>query len=136
MLVISHLSKLAPFNQYTVKIDGSSRVTKRNRRFLKAYTPPAVILKSSTPTRVSTNAPSNEEVLHRSPDENDHMMETPVAVTDPSPTKMRQNPDTSIREENAPRRLPLAMRRLMDYNNRGLKEIEPEDGTRRRLMRF
>ncbi len=49
------VTEALPFDQYTVKIDGSSRVTKRNRQFLKPYTPVDTAIANVVPREASTH---------------------------------------------------------------------------------
>ena len=60
-------------DQYVVKVDGSGRLTKRNRRFLRAFSPASVVIHnaplSSTPTNVVSgekNLPSADKDTHDS----------------------------------------------------------------------
>ena len=116
-------------NQYVVKIDGSGRATLRNRRFLRKYEPMfprkprstlSDRLQSRPALRFYSNAPTS-----------------PVRVPIPprSIVEHYRDDDTSMRESNVPCSQPdrpavliqppkakLAVRRLNDFNKKGLKE--------------
>ena len=124
------VTEVLPFDQYLVKIDGSWRVTRRNRRFLKVYVP---VDTPSTPPAIPLNIPSDQM--------NDPLMEVRDAVT-PQPTVAHEPVEPSSPHErfvtdeaeklsDKPERLPAALRKLADYNNPGLQETAPI-GRRRR----
>ena len=46
--------EVLPFNQYTVRIDGFRRVTKRNRKYLRGYTPATVMIRNSASSSGTT----------------------------------------------------------------------------------
>ena len=82
------------FDKYPVKIDGSGRLTIRNRRFLRQYTP-ATNLKPSTTDAIVTKAdgalPAPTTLSMPSSDTNDH--NAPEAINS-------QLPETSPNKES------------------------------------
>lgn len=125
------------FDQYVVRIDGSGRVTLRNRKFLRRYIPviprsplatlPTFIATKSIPTCPEpVNVP--EAVLPRPPTDNnsqppdDTLIDNPVA--DPEPIDIPKTPNV---EADRPlpmtiTRVPRAVRALQPHNKPGLKE--------------
>ena len=63
------ITEVLPHDQYTVKVDGSSRVTRRNRRFLRSYVPATMTISAGIPAMVprskvvSSAEPPTEEVV-------------------------------------------------------------------------
>ena len=111
-----------PYHQYTVKVDGSGRLTKRNRRFLRRFIP------ASTTITWPTNTANITDPVDT------------TSIADPASTS-EQPPDGTDNANNSPnvpsrspeRRIPLMLRRLQPYNNPGLKEVPlPEDAGRLR----
>ena len=57
------------YNKYRVKVDGSGRVTDRNRQFLKKFTPVTPGMPGPTPTTVNqTPQPRSQQPLHPAPE--------------------------------------------------------------------
>ena len=117
------VTEVLPFDKYTVKIDGSWRVTQRNRRFLKASVPASTeIYHHRAPVPESTIPIPNKEVMIRSP-----RQEVPAAsysdnvIPYSPPTTSEKLPNHSPVQQE-PKRLPLMLRRLQDHNKPGLKE--------------
>ena len=124
-------------DQYVIKIDGSGRVTKRNRRFLRAFTP-------------ATSRMGCEPFTAPPPHRAEHDVPLPVdPVPDPQTTAATRSPPpfptypvddglTDAGPELSPgahslpsgpddraaerRKVPRALARLLPFNNPGLKE--------------
>lgn len=133
------------FHQYVVRVDGSGRVTLRNRKFLRHYTPvverrpvaclpgpmattpggPASLkLKVPMPTPMlpptgtvpATNPPAPEP----QPDTIYHeTLPAPMVVPAPAPASPR------------PKKIPAALARLLPYNKAGCQELTPIRRNRR-----
>ena len=140
--------EVKPFQQYTVKIDGSGRVTLRNRKHLRKFTPfqqEKIFIPVPAPVPTSTVRPE-ENIYNDSSDSGQrNMPELNTAKPDTgSPVVQVETPDKAAEEEVAPQleqpqtsstpephtirpqpRLPLALRRLKDHNKAGLKETVP-----------
>ena len=139
------------FDQYRVRVDGSGRITLRNRKFLRKYIPvhpppprrsialdlpllsktpqfrgsptpkmtppPPVADPTSTfqptnqPPAIPTTPPPTTSPTPNSPEPTEH----------PTPTPSPSN-TTLERSSPKPKPLPLALRRLQDFNNKGLRE--------------
>ena len=117
------------FHQYVIRVDGSGRVTLRNRRFLRRYTPvvergPVTMLPgplqlgwrtsplpspSADPVR-----PPNPQPLPEGPTTSPTypQLTYPPAVDQPTPV-----PPTN--------KLPRSMARLLPYNTAGRRELSP-----------
>ena len=104
--------EVLPHNQYMIKIDGSGRVTRRNRKFLRRFKPASVELPVPcrdrwVPECGVTESPQHTEIPRLAPGapvtgSNDNL----PPITTPPP----------------PPRVPRALQRLMPYNKPGLKE--------------
>ena len=123
------VTEVLPFDKYTVKIDGSSRVTQRNRRFLKSYTPvtTAVAVENRPLPSVMENVSGGALNRPSAHVEIEPLVSPTTPRCDPvMGTEMHQHPDPANRETRSappkPKRMPLALRKLQDYNNPGLKE--------------
>ena len=133
------------FDQYVVRVDGSGRVTLRNRKFLRKYTPvvsraPVAMLPNastlpskllpitpppdmpspppptSAPPAVSTPQPA-QPATPQVPDlPRPSSPDPPVA--DQSPPLLASPPDSS-----PPSRVPRALKGLLSHNKPGLKEL-------------
>ena len=125
-----------PHNQYTIKIDGSGRLSKRNRRFLRFFKPASSVVTDSPRASSFTDSSLRNPVPNNSDDsiiatpepsltpcEADQADVSPEPVTgnDLSPTKRTAKP-------------ALALRKLEDFNSPGLK-IESPVTTRLRPRR-
>ena len=135
------------FDQYVVRVDGSGRVTLRNRKFLRKYVPviprtPIIMAPGHTPTLTTTpNHPKTHEVpplkqpgQSRSPsplppDRPKTSPQPPTSLPPPLPQPLfASDPDTAP-DETSPMTpqttntgVPRALRALMPHNNPGLKE--------------
>lgn len=127
------VTEVLPFDKYTVKVDGSWRVTQRNRRFLKAYTPAATSIdygNHAYPYPVA--GPTVKTTVN--PDITVHEPKHVVTEDDKAP-HIHNDHSGYILDEPKPESVPLAMRRLMNYNKPGLKEAHvPETRSRRRSL--
>ena len=137
------------FDQYVVRVDGSGRVTLRNRKFLRKYLPvqqqqprraiaedlqhvpkpPSKPITTSNPTphTAPTRAPSPLPANHDPPTPHyrgneplDLNHPTPHTGAPPEPIPNATQPPTPPK----PKKPPLALRRLQDYNKKGNLEIE------------
>ena len=127
------VTEVLPFEQYTLKVDGSWRVTRRNRRFLKAFEPATVTIE---PVRSTPLSEMTQEIVNSKPlDENN-----PVLVPldrEPHHTEPDQ-PDgghqVTVQQpviDHMNCKPALALRRLQDHNRPGMKEQRVSGGTRR-----
>ena len=119
------VTEVLPFDQYTVKVDGSSRVTVRNRRFLKLYIPADTSINYSPIPLTGTSLPSlrdADDLPIRTDINVDN--DIPIEVPDTSLTEAKQSTEASIKKADVPK-VRLALTRLRDHNSRGLKELEP-----------
>ena len=99
-----------PFDQYLIKVDGSGRVTRRNRRFLKRFEPatteiaPPIPTEAMEPVFLDVHQPGAPSL--------------PVEVPQPvdRAAEVQQSPKVT---EKKP---PLMLRRLASHNKPGLKE--------------
>ena len=148
--------EVLPHHKYRLKVDGSRRLTIRNRRFLKPHNPspnhmedPCTsqynlpLLKAVDDDPVGTFAgddevreetTSHEEV--RDPvgtlddDEDNRFSSTPLHVDSDSGI----SPPTDASEDSRSR-LPLALRRLQDHNKPGIKQATRNPAGRRLRVR-
>ena len=62
--------EVLPHDQYVVRVDGSRRLTRRNRKFLRIYNPASKSIEAKTSRGWSSNLPSSQEcnVYHHCPD--------------------------------------------------------------------
>lgn len=127
------ITEVKQFDQYVVKTDGSGRSTLRNRKFLRKFMPvkqPAdrrSILEDLKFLPHHDNTRQAPQPVIDTPKNNSPTIPT----TFPEPRAMPQSPDENTTpapplpnpgRDNAPRKPPLALRRLMDYNSKGLLE--------------
>ena len=63
--------EVLPHNQYTLKIDGSGRLTKRNRRFLRLYKPASSVVTDSPRSNFLTDLPLTSPVASAANRSND-----------------------------------------------------------------
>ena len=121
------ITEVWPHRKYTVKIDGSGRTSKRNRKFLRLYQPAS--LSYTNPLFLQSNKP--EESISITPP-----VSVPTSIPDPiedSPDQPqpRESEERIPREEevveepvedpdNLSKKLPLALRRLQMHNKPGL----------------
>lgn len=131
-----------PNDQYTVKIDGSGRLTSRNRRFLRQFQPATMEIQPAPPTYpvgkdVSGTPPYDHNMTDQMPTLNDVDMPANTMSMEPvGPNRQLMTPLPSLLPRdasNAETKVPAALRRLLPHNSEGLQEeIKPlEDGGRR-----
>ena len=102
-----------PNRQYRIRMDGSGRITLRNRRFLKAAIVPEQPTCSDSMILPGTIIPNDVPLPVT--------LDTPE--TAPVPISEQERETTG----EAPPRLPKALRDLKDYNSRGLKEGQDDN---------
>ena len=129
------------FDQYVVRVDGSGRVTLRNRKFLRHYHPviaraPISALPPQSVT-VTKTAPATlpnrmtKEALETTQPDAPHPPEQPPADQPASEPGTQPDPPAEPRapvKEPPPaevNRLPRALRMLQSHNSPGLTEIGP-----------
>ena len=129
------------FDQYVIRMDGSGRATMRNRKFLRKFIPviqneerrhllddfrfvnPSPPLTTSqrinTPMQPESTLPTAPSVTtnHQEPS-------TPLVPgnTGGNQTESSEAQQTSETRKPTQRKTPLALRRLMDHNKKGLRE--------------
>ena len=134
-----------PYDKYTIRVDGSGRLTNRNRQFLRLYDPVKMTIPLSHPFRASLPdvrntpelIPDDEPTLESRviPNCSDEVNIVPSHGHDDSSEPAVAEPIMPVAiessESNEPqkdtmkppiKRLPLALRRLLDHNKRGLRE--------------
>ena len=141
-----------PCNKYGVRVDGSGRLTHRNRRFLKAYKPVQMTINGKNGRGHPFLMHQHRSKIAPRRDVVDHDADMRCAVTpsndqhqsfeNPSTIPQEEDvmPDDEIHPEPQPsvtladrdkqtppdvtksKRVPLSLRRLADYNKPGLKE--------------
>ena len=116
--------EVLPNRQYRVKVDGSWRVTLRNRRFLKlenrttdiipaSYSNPA----STQPSNLNSDASNPELDMAAAPRPPAQTQETSEASRREQPTSVTDGPSDSRNVK-----LPRALKALGDFNKKGSKE--------------
>jgi hypothetical protein len=148
-------------DQYVVKVDGSGRLTRRNRRFLRAFKPASLAIANTSLKETwsandnSTNnpqtlgdvepsdtlcEPSGETMTNLPPtvfpESAPETVNRPIGASDSEyqadrPTTPRP---TSIEETSTTaKKVPAMLRRILPHNSSGLKEdiIAPNSGGRR-----
>ena len=91
-----------PHNQYLVKVNGSGRVTVRNRRFLRKFTPAAMTvnqqpLQATTANNVPSDSTSSDHSSHR-----EHTQLHTDPYDDITNKTDSANVDTSVTETTTP----------------------------------
>ena len=138
--------EVKPFNQYVIRLDGSGRVTLRNRRHLRKFTPfvtPRGILYSQTPQQPTNTSGPSKSTTHSSDNSSSEKVNEPLVTPQQPVTPLQQAklqqpaipqvqpiqseaPNDSITpaETSPPRdkKIPLALRRLLAHNKSGVKE--------------
>ena len=100
--------------QYRIKVDGSGRVTVRNRRFIRRINIPVRALPIPS-AEIQTGMKDNTTL---SPDANPFIPSDTLA---PTPPDSNANPIILPTKRNIPR----ALQRILPFNNPGLREFEP-----------
>lgn len=108
--------EVLPHHQYTVKVHGSGRLTRRNRRFLRWFVPASTSITGLPPA-----------IEYTEPD----AVANPTTTTTPEEEVRDRDGEAEPATETT--REPLMIRRLRDHNNSGLKETPlPVDNGRLR----
>ena len=138
-------------HQYLVKVDGSGRITKRNRQFLRAFKPASVVVdnaplhnsgetndlpinlyneKVATPHNEPTLTKLPEVVVPNVPD--DHHWEIPAQDHEISPALTNDHKQPIMAK--SPAKIPAMLKRILPFNSAGNEEtiLTPEDGGRPR----
>ena len=138
-----HVVEVLPNRQYHVRVDGSGRLTLRNRRFLRVNSQqkPIIIPSPSSasprvPATIPIRTPQVEptiEAPHRTEERAPHINEPETA---PEEEALPDTPEEPIlvSPERA-RKLPKALRDIADYNSRGAKEGQGDMPSRLRSGR-
>ena len=138
------------FDQYAVRVDGSGRITLRNRKFLRKFAPlhkaapprmitedlrhlgtpfvtsmPSVVASPSSSGTEPSTAPDVQPTPvtpHASPESTPpaSMSSTPLNIA--PPTSLHTPRVEDVLDVPQKKKVPLALRRLQTYNNKGLKE--------------
>ena len=134
-------------NQYLVKVDGSGRLTKRNRRFLRAFKPASVYIENAPRSLNEDSAKSAPVDVDVSPQLD--LPTAPESYTAPEPIEtppqsleLATEPDetsspphsSEVPIQQPSHAIPPMLRRILPYNSAGKSEqiLAPEDGGRRR----
>ena len=135
--------EVLPHHQFMVKIDGSGRLTRRNRRFLRLLEQATTDIAPSTHRQLDKLSPANDSP-HLTLDPRDMVTpadampanETPANDTVTTAEAIETSrEDTEGCETIVPRsqvrRAPLMLRRLQDHNSPGLAETAAPASPRR-----
>ena len=117
-----------PHNQYTVKVDGSGRLTIRNRKFIRRFSPETTLIERS-PLSSTVVTPNIE------PTPTSSSQRIPAAPDTSTECRQGTAPNTTNPAQNVPATPPVhapslisngqdpaALRRLRPFNNPGLTE--------------
>ena len=136
--------EVLPHRQYHVKVDGSGRVTLRNRRFLRPIAGSAESTttlsgrgcpEAPTAAPVEGTAPTEANPPPVSREQRQVQFEPQRADSGPS-TASRRPPTPPVSDHTVPEPLPKAIRDLLDYNAPGLALEEPPGPGRTRSGRL
>ena len=94
--------------QYLIKMDGSGRVTKRNRKFLRKIHPSLRKGHVFIPSPAEANTKEIEPTLEESPED---------SFEDNSPLVTPEKPSESSITRDQTKPVPLALKRLADFNS-------------------
>ena len=96
--------------QYRIRMEGSGRVTLRNRRFIKKIHP-SLIKPTPYPSPLNAGAPI-------------FMSHSAVEISSPPPA---QSPvaEPSVTQANGTPKIPMALKRLNQFNNNGKLDNSP-----------
>ena len=119
-------------DQYSVKIDGSGRVTVRNRRFLRKFKPATTEIQPAPSRNIPYNTSSEAFQVPEPPlPDIDYQPEHPQVIEHPTPepearTPMLEPQTPQLADDptlaKIPTKIPAALKRLMAHNNEGLSE--------------
>ena len=128
------------FDQYVVRVDGSGRVTLRNRKFLRKYVPVmprAPLLMAPGPTARTAEPHANHPPNSNPPDAPTSQPHPPPSPTNtatpdsqepqPIPTRAPSRVSTTVtpptpKPATPDVRIPASLRRLLPHNHPGLQE--------------
>ena len=122
--------EMLPHDQFVVRIDGSRRLTRRNRRFLRMYNPASTSIEAKASHDWRSNLPSSQEcnVGHQRPDSSVKVTEDSNSANTGETSEVEVDYE-AIEEEYIPativptkNKVPLALRRLKDFNAPGKLE--------------
>ena len=133
------------FDQYVIRVDGSGRITLRNRKFLRLYHPviaraPIAALPPKTTMPESSKVPTILEMTptpegQRSniPQEEIRPVSPPAHIEPPSQSDSPpEQPVFEPEKPTPPQKIPRALKCLQSYNKSGLKETGPLRQSRRK----
>ena len=122
--------EVKPFKQYLVKVDGTGRTTLRNRKNLRKFTP------FRTPEKIVTyynhkepltphSPPTKPVATDKTPDATENIVpyqgDTPPATPGADIPEV-EIPLEPITQEEKPKKMKLALRRLLPHNKPGTQE--------------
>ena len=112
---LGQVVEVLPDRQYLIKVDGSGRVTKRNRKFLRKIHPCLRKGHVFIPSPLDANAKESEPTQQESPEI--LMPNTPrrVSFADNSPLVTPRTSESSTLSDQT-KQIPLALKRLADFN--------------------
>ena len=131
------VTDVMPHDQYVVKVDGSGRMTTRNRKFLRGFQPASATIhpapppspigiEQRTPDIVPVNAePIDEPIDHQMTQNNSPLVPNQDTVIE----------DSSDRSENIASKVSRAAKRLLPFNEEGLKEMTDTPNLQGRKLR-
>ena len=130
-----------PHDQYVVKVDGSGRMTTRNRKFLRGFQPASATIhpapppspigiEQGTPDIMPVNVgqhaePIDEPIDHQMTQNNSPLVPNQDTVIE----------DSSYRSENIASKVSRAAKRLLPFNEEGLKEMTDTPNSQGRKLR-
>ena len=131
------ITEVNPHDQYTIKIDGSGRLTTRNRKFLRQFQPAVMNIQPSAPpmpNNMYNSTPEscpytpessfdrilNESDLHINQDQPNQLENLGDNINSPEAQTWVKSKETDKERDSV--KLPTACKRLMNYNKEGLKE--------------
>ena len=122
-----------PHDQYCVKIDGSGRVTVRNRRFLRKFEPASTAMAFAPPRACDLDIPLREEILPPTAAASNPQSqpESPNTLPAIEPLVNVDPPSSPTSTTNV--KMHSSLKRLLPHNMAGPSEaiLTPEEGGRR-----
>ena len=125
-----------PHDQYIVKIDGSGRLTTRNRKFLRHFQPATMEIQAAptmNPQTIENNTPTpiqnpsiipkqiGNDIASEHPTNSDHDT-VPLTNVDLEETETLDNGNNKDEGNKQVEKVPMALKRLFSHNKEGLKE--------------
>jgi hypothetical protein len=134
-----------PKYQYTIKIDGSGRLTSRNRRFLLQFQPATMQIQPAPPTNLndsnvigtpSDDPQATDQVTPLEDVDASPVNTMPVEPAEPNQLFLIPLPHQTTQPQNCSNggtKVPAALIRLLSHDMEGLQEgiKPPEEGGRR-----